>query len=129
MPSVKEELIARMKNLSELRFVPYCIRHCDIQDSGDKFLVIGPCIVTNKTTAVKVDKRGFRLWLNGGHIQKVMPELSSDDAEFIMTGYSKEGWDLVFGEEDQNFSDFMVDRLRVSGKIMVSLEKTPTQRK
>jgi len=36
-------------------------------------------------------------WMRGGVIQKVMPHLSADDREFIMTGITPEEWEDVFG--------------------------------
>lgn len=34
-------------------------------------------------------------------IQSMLPHLSADDREFIMTGVTKEEWDAAFGGEDE----------------------------
>lgn len=38
-------------------------------------------------------------WRSGALIQTVMPEVSCDDREFIMTGITAEEWDATFIEE------------------------------
>jgi len=39
-------------------------------------------------------------WQSGELIQKVMPHLSPDEREFIMTGITSQEWDSVFDGED-----------------------------
>lgn len=34
------------------------------------------------------------------HIQNVFPDLSADEREFIMTGYTPEDWAVIFPPED-----------------------------
>tara|TARA_B110001454_G_C12553087_1_gene364438 strand:- start:226 stop:441 length:216 start_codon:yes stop_codon:yes gene_type:complete len=34
------------------------------------------------------------------YVQDIFPNLTSDEREFIMTGYTPEDWDELFGEED-----------------------------
>ena len=39
-------------------------------------------------------------WKNGaGNIQDIMPEITADEREFIMTGITPEEWNSAFGEE------------------------------
>lgn len=40
-------------------------------------------------------------WEAGALIQSVMPHLSADDREFIMTGITPEEWDAAFPEEEE----------------------------
>ena len=40
-------------------------------------------------------------WESGALIQSVMPHLSADDREFIMTGITPEEWDAAFPEEEE----------------------------
>ena len=37
----------------------------------------------------------------GRHIQEVMPHLTPDEREFLMTGCTPEEWDEMFGGEDE----------------------------
>lgn len=39
-------------------------------------------------------------WRAGALIQSVMPHLSADDREFLMTGATPEEWDTIFGGRD-----------------------------
>ena len=53
---------------------------------------------TGETNTREIDVTGEQLarWHSGELIQNVMPHLSADDREFIMTGITPEEWDLVF---------------------------------
>lgn len=43
---------------------------------------------------------GIARW-NAGHlIQRVFPDLSNHEREFLMTGATPEEWDAIFGEEE-----------------------------
>ena len=44
-------------------------------------------------------------WSNGAPIQDVMPHLTDDQREFIMTGYTKDDWDALF--EEDSYEDAM----------------------
>ena len=46
---------------------------------------------------VTVDQ--LKAWEDGELIQNVMPNLTPDQREFIMTGVTPEEWENVFGEE------------------------------
>ena len=37
---------------------------------------------------------------SGAHIQDVMPHLSADEREFLLTGYTAEDWKFIFGDEE-----------------------------
>ena len=41
----------------------------------------------------------FLSWINGSLIQDVMPDISADEREFIMTGITPDEWDAMFGPE------------------------------
>ncbi len=48
-------------------------------------------------------------WRNGGrNIQVVMPHLSADHREFLMTGLMPDSWEEIF--KGQNDEDLEVDR-------------------
>ena len=42
----------------------------------------------------------FLSWINGSLIQDVMPDISADEREFIMTGTTPDEWDAMFGEDE-----------------------------
>ena len=41
-------------------------------------------------------------WRNGALIQEVMPQLSPQDREFIMTGLTETDWTILFEEMDED---------------------------
>lgn len=53
-----------------------------------------------RTRDIPVTEGQLKAWQNGGHIQRVMSNLSEDDREFIMTGITQEEWDTMFPEEE-----------------------------
>ena len=50
------------------------------------------------TRNIPVTQEQLDDWANGQVIQQVMPNLSVDDREFLMTGVTPEEWAEVFGE-------------------------------
>jgi hypothetical protein len=62
----------------------------------------GPCLKTGKPYSVTVPADGLYQYHQGKHIQDAFPNLSADDREFLMSGYSPEGWNLVFGSEEDD---------------------------
>ena len=61
----------------------------------------GPCQVTGKEYSVVARPDQIAAWRAGKLIQNAMPELSTDDREFLISGTSPEGWKILFpdGEE------------------------------
>lgn len=55
---------------------------------------------TIRTLDIDVTGEQMVAWRSGELIQKVMPHLSDDDREFIMTGITPDEWDNMMGEEE-----------------------------
>jgi hypothetical protein len=69
-------------------------------DENHNIEVSNPCLRTGKTYAVTVRYVDFLQFLyHGKHAQDAFPYLSLDDREFLISGYSPEGWDLAMGVE------------------------------
>ena len=51
-----------------------------------------------RTQDIPVTQEQLNEWESGTLIQKVMPELTPSQREFIMTGMVDEEWDNVMGE-------------------------------
>ena len=45
-------------------------------------------------------------WANGEHIQNVMPNLSADEREFLISGLLPGEYDDLFGDEDGDYDEF-----------------------
>jgi len=58
--------------------------------------------LTGNTHTMDIDVTMAQLeaWQGGELIQRVMPNLSADDREFLMTGSTPQEWDDVFGGDD-----------------------------
>ena len=59
-----------------------------------------PCFVTGKHYEVTVPADELQTYLDGQLAQKAFPNLSPAQREFIISGTSPEGWDLLFPPED-----------------------------
>ena len=83
----------------------YADSHCQYTESFENgkhlYLFSGPCHVMGKTVTVKVAAEGLFAYRQGAFIQDAFPDLNKDDREFLMSGISKEGWDKMFGSEEE----------------------------
>ena len=54
--------------------------------------------LTSRTHEMEIDvsEKQIALWMEGALIQDVMPNLSPDEREFIMTGITPAEWDEAF---------------------------------
>lgn len=59
---------------------------------------------TGQTNVMEIDVTSEQIyrWQNGELIQRAMPDLTPDEREFIMTGYTAEDWAAMFPEEDSD---------------------------
>lgn len=53
------------------------------------------------TRDIPVTNEQLARWQNGDLIQNAMPNLSADDREFLMTGYTPEDWAILFPPEKE----------------------------
>ena len=54
--------------------------------------------LTSRTHEMEIDvsDKQIALWMEGGLIQEVMPNLSPDEREFLMTGITPAEWNEMF---------------------------------
>ena len=66
--------------------------------------------LTGNTSAMNIDitKAQLDAWVDGSLIQNVMPNISADEREFIMTGITPDEWDAEFGELEETYSHHYV---------------------
>ena len=50
------------------------------------------------TMDIDVSEEQLAAWQGGVLIQRAMPNLTPDEREFLMTGYTPEDWEEIFGE-------------------------------
>ena len=55
-----------------------------------------------RTLDLPITEAQISAWKAGGLIQDVMPQLSEDEREFVMTGVTAQEWATEFGDEDDD---------------------------
>ena len=58
--------------------------------------------ISGNTNVMDIDITQAQLaaWVDGSLIQDVMPDISADEREFIMTGITPDEWNAMFGEDE-----------------------------
>lgn len=51
--------------------------------------------------AMTIQPADWNLWQQGAFIQTVMPYLTADQREFLLTGMTPEEWDRMFPEDEE----------------------------
>jgi hypothetical protein len=71
------------------------------------YTFIGPCVVTGKEQRVTVKAADLNNYRQGGYVQTCFPYLTAAEREFLISGTSGEGWDIMFpaDEEDEEEED------------------------
>ncbi len=67
----------------------------------DTITYTSECVVTGKKYSVTIPREAHAKWQAGASIQSALPMIPPADREFIMSGISPEGWDLIFGGETE----------------------------
>lgn len=84
----------------------YADDHCTYTEQYEPehtYTFTGPCAITGKSCSVTVKGEELYNYRRGAYIQDAFPGLSAGDREFLISGYSPEGWNQVFGgcEEEE----------------------------
>lgn len=58
------------------------------------------CSITDEDYSVTIEIAQYISWKKGEFIQQVMPELSSNDREFLISGMTPSMWDSAMREEE-----------------------------
>ena len=69
---------------------------------------VGPCYKTGKEYTTSTFKIiGYMSWvLDKASIQECLPELNDEDREFLISGISPIGWNLIFGEDKDDWCHY-----------------------
>lgn len=76
--------------------------YVEVYEPEHVYVFTGPCKVTGKPYSVSVPAQGLFEYRHGKHIQDAFPNMSAGDREFLMSGYSPEGWQQIFGKEEDD---------------------------
>lgn len=66
-----------------------------------KITRVDPFTQKENTLDLNVTEEQLQAWHDGALIQNVMPHLSADEREFIMTGLMPESWEEIFKGHDE----------------------------
>lgn len=61
------------------------------------FRRVSPRTFKENEVTMMVDPDDYMRWLGGELIQRAMPYLTPDEREFLMTGFTPEDWEAMFG--------------------------------
>lgn len=89
----------------DMRVLEYADNYCEVSRENETVTFKGPCSVTGKSMSVTVNKNDLSKYRDGAYIQDAFPNLSPGDREFLMTGTSDEGWDILYGGDDEDEDD------------------------
>ena len=64
-----------------------------------KIVRTSPVTKSIREIEINVTYEQLERWRNGELIQNVMPELTPDEREFIMSGITPNDWDNIFGAD------------------------------
>lgn len=79
----------------------YADSHCSYTETAEGYTFTGPCMITGKPHSVFIPGPELFAYRQGRLIQDAMPSVSVADREFLMSGYSPEGWGQVFGSGEE----------------------------
>ena len=85
-----------------MRYADARCTYTESHESGQHvYIYTGSCVVTGKPFTVKVPAAGLFAYRNGAFIQDAFPTLSKDEREFLISGTSPEGWEQIFGGDEE----------------------------
>jgi hypothetical protein len=77
----------------------YADNHCTYTEQHKPqhtYTFTGQCVVTHKSHSVTVPAEELFAYRQGKLIQDAMPSVNKDDREFLISGISPEGWEIMF---------------------------------
>lgn len=69
-------------------------------DGVGAYTFTGPCVVTGKEVSVTIKAPDLFKYRQGGYVQDCFPYLTKGEREFLISGTSDEGWNVLFGSPD-----------------------------
>jgi len=87
----------------------YADNHCayteDFENNIHTYKFTGPCVVTGKMYSVTVLGSELHAYRRGAKLQDAFKSLSAGDREFLFSGFSPEGWDQTFPDDEEDEDD------------------------
>ena len=70
-------------------------------DSDGNLVLARKCRVTEDLFSVTVTLAQYHRWQGGELVQEVWPNLTSEQREFIQTGWTQAEWESIFSDSDE----------------------------
>ena len=70
-------------------------------DNAGNLVLARKCRVTEDLFSVTVTLAQYHRWQGGELIQEVWPNLTSEQREFIQTGWTQAEWESIFSDSDE----------------------------
>ena len=74
----------------------FCTYSEETRNGVHGYVFTGPCMRTKKQFSVFAPSKGLYAYRQGASVQNAFPDMPADQREFLISGYSPKGWDLVF---------------------------------
>lgn len=81
----------------------YADNHCTYTEAYQPehtYTFTGKCVMTGKPYSVTVKAEELWAYRNGAYIQDAFKSLSPEDREFLKSGFSPEGWNEAFSDDE-----------------------------
>lgn len=88
-PNNKGSIASRL--VAEFQFYDRSAGHIEIART---------CKVTRKVYSITILEAKYFQWCKGGLVQDVFPDMSADDREFLMSGFTPAEWSHLMGKEE-----------------------------
>jgi hypothetical protein len=80
-----------------MMYADRCCTWTELTENGQQFYIVtGVCTITKKKYSVNVRAEGLHKYRKGALIQEAFPGVPAEDREFLMSGISPEGWEILF---------------------------------
>lgn len=86
-------------------FLSPMVRYEETYEPEHTYTFIGPCVKTGKEVRVTVPATGLYRFHQGAFMQDAFPDLAAADREWLISGYSAEGWALIFDSDEEEEED------------------------
>lgn len=74
-------------------------------EDGDYLKMQKVCSVSGNLYIIKIHKDVYYKWTAGVHIQDVMPELSNEQREFLISGTTPDEWNDIFKKTPEDYEE------------------------
>lgn len=100
------------------------------EQKGDQVNITGQCRITHKPYSLTVPYSGFvAYYREGKYIQEAFPDLPKEQREYLVSGFSPEGWAKIFGNELEEEEVICLDHWHCDPALAVHMYTTPDRSK